>query len=479
MASRHISFGARGAVAAQRRRDLVADRRGAIMVIGLFMAVALAGSLWFIMGIGDAIMVRDRAIEASDHAVFSAATVHARGMNYTSALNLIMFAIACIYVTLSLIANIIIGIGLLGGWVQVSLPWPFGDTCLPLAFPIGIACPPCGAMGKVACNTGHDLTDIVEKTNDRLVKPVFKALTALEDVVQTGFPLIAEVASIKIASDYKFQGFVLSPSLIPGLSKSDGVGKIGLPVTKHENTFLCERTFNEVEGAVSSFIPKPFNKAINFVIGLAEYWVMHRPPEDTWLGIGCDGDPWTKKGIHLVNDEKSGGKPVVYNGSDYLQMWALVIDAKDKDLGKAETKVSAAGTKGFGGRGQTAPDTRVYYSQAEYYFNCRGTWKNQDCYDDDERNASFSMNWRARLRRVHAPSFGNKLVGLAAEGLLAGSLTNFIAGKVSQIPGSAAIASSIQDVMNGPIGAILTRTDVGNQLNGVTDFLTGADKPIH
>jgi len=455
----------------QRRPRLVDDRRGAIMVIGLFMAVALAGSLWFILGIGDAIMVRDRAIEAADHAVFSAATVHARGMNYISALNLIMFAIACIYVAFCLLANIIIAIGAGGGalWIKIDL-WLFTwSGCVN--FPIGI--PPLKPYAKPACELGRKMATAAMKVNNNLIKPAFKGLTALEDVVQTGFPIVAEVAAVKIAGNYNVQGFNLSPSLIPKLAKSDGVGGIGLPLTKHVNTFLCERTFNEVEAAVSSVVPKPFNKVINLVIDLAEYEIMHEEPDDqeTW-GIGCMGDPWTKKGIHFVTDGVS-------NGSDYLQMWGLVINAKDTDVGKAETKISAGSTIGFGGRGQTDADTRIYYAQAEYYFNCRRAWKDQDCYDNDLRNASFSMNWRARLRRVRPPSFGNKMIGLATEGLLAGNLTNFIAGRVATIPGSAAIAGAIQNIMNGWFGAILTRSDIGRQLNGATDFLTGADKPIH
>jgi len=448
-------------------RHLVGDERGAIMVIGLFMAVALVGSLWFIMGIGDAIVLRDRAIEAADHAVFSAATVHARGMNYLSALNLIMFAIACMYVALALIANIVIAVGVLGGSLRYHIPL-FGTKCRW----IPSVCPECAPMGKAACEAGHKLAKLAEDFNEKTVKPTFKAITALETVVQTGFPLIAEVTAVKVAKDYQFQGIVLAPSLIPSLAKSDGPGGLGLPVKAIQNTFLCRRAFNEVEQTIGSFIPPPFSTVIDFVIGLMEDWVMNRPPKDTAWGIGCHGAPWTDNGIHVVNDG-------VENGNDYLQMWGLIVDAKDTDVGGAESKISVAGTKGFGGKGQTDPGKNVYYAQAEYYFNCRGFWFDLDCYDSSERNASFSMNWKARLRRVHAPSFGNKMIGLASQGLLAGNLTNFIAGQMSQSPAALSMAASLQALMNGLGGNVLTRTDLGTEINGATDFLTGAGKPIH
>ena len=48
------------------------DTRGAVMMTGVFLAAVLIGALWFVIGIGDAIIFRDRMQEAADqppHAV--------------------------------------------------------------------------------------------------------------------------------------------------------------------------------------------------------------------------------------------------------------------------------------------------------------------------------------------------------------------------------------------------------------------------
>ena len=65
----------------EKRKPLLEDNRGAVMLIGLFMATFLIGSMWFMKGLGDAMVFKDRMQEGADHAVFSASAVNARGMN--------------------------------------------------------------------------------------------------------------------------------------------------------------------------------------------------------------------------------------------------------------------------------------------------------------------------------------------------------------------------------------------------------------
>src|SRR5258705_6835302 len=89
------------------KRGLLSDQRGAVMFLGVFMACFLIGSLWFLIGIGDAIVFHDRMQEASDHAVFSAAVVHARGMNFIAALNLVMYAITAVWLLLCIFDDLL------------------------------------------------------------------------------------------------------------------------------------------------------------------------------------------------------------------------------------------------------------------------------------------------------------------------------------------------------------------------------------
>jgi hypothetical protein len=70
------------------------------MVMGIFMCSCLVGALWYLAGIGDAILYRERLQEAADAVAFSDAALHARGMNLLVLINLIMACILGIRVAL-------------------------------------------------------------------------------------------------------------------------------------------------------------------------------------------------------------------------------------------------------------------------------------------------------------------------------------------------------------------------------------------
>jgi hypothetical protein len=97
-AQRTIPSRGRGKVA-----GAMADERGAIILIGVAMCIILVGALWFIAGVGDSIVYRERMQEAADSVVFSAATVQARGMNIIVMINLLMAAILAIRVAINMV----------------------------------------------------------------------------------------------------------------------------------------------------------------------------------------------------------------------------------------------------------------------------------------------------------------------------------------------------------------------------------------
>src|SRR5215472_17644823 len=86
-------------------RQAIRDERGAIVVMSLLFACFLTGMLWYVMGIADAVVFRDRMQEAADAVAFSAAVVHARGMNFIVILNLIMFALVALYLILAILTD--------------------------------------------------------------------------------------------------------------------------------------------------------------------------------------------------------------------------------------------------------------------------------------------------------------------------------------------------------------------------------------
>ena len=73
------------------------------MVMGVFMCVLLVGALWYIAGVGDALIYRERMQEAADSAAFSAAIIQARGMNIIVMINLLMAAILAIRVAINML----------------------------------------------------------------------------------------------------------------------------------------------------------------------------------------------------------------------------------------------------------------------------------------------------------------------------------------------------------------------------------------
>ncbi len=82
------------------------DNRGAIMVIGIFMACAMVGMMWYMVGIGDALIWRDRSQEAADSIAFSSAAIHAHSMNIIAFLNIVMAILVAIYLLAAIVYNL-------------------------------------------------------------------------------------------------------------------------------------------------------------------------------------------------------------------------------------------------------------------------------------------------------------------------------------------------------------------------------------
>jgi hypothetical protein len=87
-------------------RELEQDQRGAIMLLGVFMAIFLTAMLYYVVGIGDAILQRERMQDASDAAAFSAAVVYARGMNVLVLINMVMAALLAVLIALRVVETL-------------------------------------------------------------------------------------------------------------------------------------------------------------------------------------------------------------------------------------------------------------------------------------------------------------------------------------------------------------------------------------
>ena len=97
------------------RRSLREDERGAVMLMGVFFATFLVGSLWYLFGIGQAIFFRERAQEIADSAALSSAIIHAQGMNFIAALNLIQFALVIGHMIMAIIWVVLLIFAVIAG----------------------------------------------------------------------------------------------------------------------------------------------------------------------------------------------------------------------------------------------------------------------------------------------------------------------------------------------------------------------------
>ena len=83
------------------------DDSGAIMVISPIMACAMIGLMWYMIGLGDALIWRDRSQEATDSMAFSSAAIHAHGMNIIAFINIVMSILTAIYLLAAIVYNIL------------------------------------------------------------------------------------------------------------------------------------------------------------------------------------------------------------------------------------------------------------------------------------------------------------------------------------------------------------------------------------
>ena len=488
----------RGASIGERARALHENENGAIMLIGLFMACFLIGSLWTVIGIGDAIVFRDQMQEAADHSAFTSAALHAKGMNFISACNLVMMAFVFFHILLGIVNDVLFFACLI----------PYIDV---------VACP--------AYEVAHQA---YTRYGNNVMKPALTGIHYAEMVAGYGYPWLGSVKGYMVGSDYgkDFSGrkrdlkvFVVSTSLVPGtvldpivnsVFKKDsmlrrGTGhtslqKIGLPVAANPYRDICAHIATEALDSLFSFLDVPFlDRVKGLVEGLIGAGIQYRycnsmgftgGNSSDYLGSGhpdVNGQVGKvnnkidelNKGIDKKNanlpdgakpasniakidvDTSSGGsgddpgldqwwgKDGPYypwsgmsNGSAWNEVWSLNLspefsDAQEHDVAIAKHKFGAT---------STAKGAFAYFAEAEFYFDCDGTWDDKQCNGADN-NAAYSVQWRARLRRTEFPQIMELLTSYGGDFL--GNL-NAVTGAFREVRNAIAVALPIK-----PLQALL------------------------
>jgi hypothetical protein len=172
-------------------RELREDESGAMMVIGLFFALFLVGALYYLLGIGQAAIYRERMQDAADTAAFAGAVVKARAMNFIALINMIMamllailIAIYAIYLMLAAAGYVILPGLCAAGWV-----------CWPCA----AACPFIGPT----INAANMVKRIYEAAR-RVIEPIIKAGSKAGEAISQAAPAVSAFASyVRVDTTYK------------------------------------------------------------------------------------------------------------------------------------------------------------------------------------------------------------------------------------------------------------------------------------
>ncbi|MDQ3031031.1 MAG: Tad domain-containing protein [Myxococcota bacterium] len=226
-------------------RALRADESGAMMVMGIFMAMMLVGMIYYLMGIGDAIVYRERMQDAADSSAFAGAVLHARGMNFIVLINIIMAALLAILVALKLVETLC--------WMAIFAIYAI------VALSFGTASALLGFVPIL-----QSVQQATARAYDTLKEPIMRILTVCDTtqgVVARVVPVVAQVRVIQVAAD------VYSPPAQVGFAWPL---YRPLPVVDDSFSELCERA-GETAGRIAmlpfSFLPDEITDKVARALG--------------------------------------------------------------------------------------------------------------------------------------------------------------------------------------------------------------------
>ncbi len=479
---------------------LAGDEHGAVLFMGLFMALFLVGSLWFLIGMGDAIVVRQAAQEATDAAVFSSAAIHAKGMNIIAFLNCLMLAIVFIYLLLALVVDVILfvaGLAIAGIYTIELVP---------------------------ALVDAAEAVDDVAKGYKEGMAVALPLFAGIQTAVAYLAPWGGTVAAGYISHKYGFFTVAVGPSNIPGsdasvlrlLDKASGgavakvlpkdsgrlaafdgaTKKLGLPVKTMKMNFLCKVALSWVLDkllAILGVIPlvgtfkNPIRNFLSNALGASVSAIHCREsgsgaafdPKDLYdkkpastrggsqsqkdaagaasASVGSLGDALFA--VYAAEDwwsDKNGGPKALYsgdvkNGSEWTQIWAWTPKRFD-DAQEHGVRVGTFHAGDFHGMAR-APSSQLYTAQAEFYYDCKDGWKADGCNGDDVYDYTmYSMRWRARLVRYRGfglSTFGSLFADFIGAFLTTNKMASWFKEKLGVDKLGGAVDGMLPDLFKG------------------------------
>jgi hypothetical protein len=399
------------------------DERGAVLVLGVFMGACMVGLLWYLAGIGDAIIQRERLQEAADAAAFSSAALHARGMNLVVLVNLIMACILGVRVTLKALE---VGLGI--ALIFCTLVPPFE----PLA---------------AVCAEGIEAVQSAINATRAPINQTLSALSKSQKAFAALVPAAAAVGSGQVGARYRplvRSAFAASPQSLKGL-----------PVEEDSIDHLCSEAGQSVVGLLEMALPSPLRTPATRTVfdkiqGVVGKLVASGGPFFCELGSGAATPPdlgsetqdLAEKGCAREQTERQRagdrskfdldqcrrdkqadaqrrvqpGKPSsVGSGAGMTPKkvspgWQNGVDAAQlTSLAFGSGASSSAGSDGVrAGAWDQAPapgsaaGAAQGFAQAEFFFDCAGRWSSASCNGPGTSElALWHFRWRPRLRRCN------------------------------------------------------------------------------
>jgi len=287
--------GAAAEPAADRAR-LSSNDRGAIMVIGVFMAIVLVGLLFYIAGVGQLVFRRERMQDAADAVTLATAIGHARGMNLIAFINMVMAALVAIVLALKIIELMLTGLAL----ILVAISW---------------FVPPAAAAVPIVNNVRTIVKDVHDAARE-IVDNILIGLNMAERAIKIITPTQAVLTSTLKVQE-KYADIIDTAVAVPV--------RATLPVENDKYNELCDRAesiimklINEVTGKVP-FVGKVIDLAAGVLVGAVKNAYCYKdgseiPPTPIKFdrSLPMDADPGQK-----CEDDKSVMNP----SSDNCTNW--------------------------------------------------------------------------------------------------------------------------------------------------------------
>lgn len=340
-----------------------------MMLMSLFLALFLVGTLYYILGVGDALLYRRVMQDGADAGAFAASVLAAKGMNLHVLLNVVMAVTAGVLLVIRSVEVLLeIVLAILAG-LAASI------VLAPKAIPLIAAVTPAEAAVE-------RIGDAVEQ----FVRVAHDALDVAHHAVQRGYPLLADARAVDVMT---FQGAYDPPVsagfVVPLLGPRLPEGGRGLPVENLDVGVLCDRAANAFGnrlGNVKSKVPKWLLKFLGGIVSKALRLGKRRTCAENVV----------KSPRGVIGDRGDGTS--VWLGHEEFQYRAYTI-GRDPHLSRWQT-----GEQGIraaqGGRSEGRNRAyelhvagRVGLAQSEYYFDG----------GENKSEWMWKQRWRARLRR--------------------------------------------------------------------------------